>query len=820
MIEIKHDAKFDLATGRSRRETSWKNKEWLWSAFLEKISKTHHTAETQAEYFAAKKIRQDEIKDIGGFCGGYLLKGKRQSNSILHRQLITLDLDFSTMEVWEDFKMLYGCAAAIYSTHKHSEESPRFRLLTLADRPMAPDEYQAVSRRVAGNNGIENFDPTTFQPERLMYWPSTSKDAEYFFDYQDGPALNVDEVLATYRDWRDTSEWPVSEKIDKLIARGMEKQGDPLEKEGVLGAFCKTYSIHEAIEVYLSDIYESTDISDDRYTYKDGSTSGGMVVYEDKFAYSHHGTDPTSGKLCNAFDLVRLHKFGLKDEDVSEETPINKMPSHLAMLDLSTSDSRVKKVLISDRIASAQKDFEGIEIDGEETEIDDSWQENLDVDRKGNIYPSISNISLILENDKFIKGAFAVDIFVRKKVILKNLPWRKVDRATPYLRDEDEQNFIKYLEKSYNILNRANTKDAFDTHITSNEIHPVKEFLNGLKWDGTERLATLFIDFLGAADSVYTRAVTRKTLTAAVARIFKAGVKFDNVATLIGPQGSGKSTMVAKLGGIWFSDSFNFNMLHTKEAFEMILGFWLIEIGELAGLKKADIEAAKQFITKVEDSFRPAFGRNVVTNKRSCIFIATTNNRDFLTDPTGNRRFWPIDTMVTKPILSVWNDFTPEYRAQIWAEAVQLYKDGETLFLSPEIEAMAAEIQKAHIETDPRQGMVEKYLDTLLPSNWAELDTLDRKLYLNDLDPLSAIGTLQRNRVCVAEIWSECLGNNEKDINKFNTKDLHNIMKNMAGWVQNEKRVKFKKYGLQVGYYRDHSRSFESEKAGIMKNKN
>ncbi|MFA9212971.1 MAG: hypothetical protein ACEQSR_03890 [Candidatus Methylacidiphilales bacterium] len=209
---------------------NWRNKEMLWSELVEKLSETHYTAETHAEYLAAKKPRQDEIKDVGGFCGGFLTGGRRKASNVLHRQLLTLDIDFGNTSFWEDLTLIYGAAAVVYSTHKHSPDSPRLRLIMPLDRPVRPDEYEAIARRIAGVLNIELFDPTTFQPERLMYWPSTSKEAVYEFQYQDGVWLNADEILATYRDWQDSSEWPVSKRVDKILQRSMQKQGDPLEK--------------------------------------------------------------------------------------------------------------------------------------------------------------------------------------------------------------------------------------------------------------------------------------------------------------------------------------------------------------------------------------------------------------------------------------------------------------------------------------------------------------------------------------------------------------------------------------------------------------
>ena len=228
-INITHDHRLDIALGKSRREMNWKNKEWLWSDLVKRVSVTHRTAETHAEYMAAKRDRQDELKDVGGFVGGYLTGGRRKSGSVAHRQLITLDLDFAEPEFWDDFQLTFANAALMYSTHKHEADKPRLRLIMPLDRPVFADEYQAIARKIAGLLDIELFDPTTFQAERLMYWPSTSKDGEYLFEYQDGTWLNADSILSMYTDWTDSSEWPVSIKVDKVLQRNMAKQGDPLE---------------------------------------------------------------------------------------------------------------------------------------------------------------------------------------------------------------------------------------------------------------------------------------------------------------------------------------------------------------------------------------------------------------------------------------------------------------------------------------------------------------------------------------------------------------------------------------------------------------
>ena len=801
-INITHDHRLDIAIGKSRREMNWKNKEWLWSDLVKRVSVTHRTAETHAEYMAAKRDRQDELKDVGGFVGGYLTGGRRKSGSVAHRQLITLDLDFAEAGFWDDFQLTFANAALMYSTHKHEADKPRLRLIMPLDRPVFADEYQAIARKIAGLLDIELFDPTTFQAERLMYWPSTSKDGEYLFEYQDGTWLNADSILSMYTDWTDSSEWPVSVKVDKVLQRNMAKQGDPLEKPGIVGAFCRSHSIAEAIDAYLPDIYEPCEI-DGRFTYRHGSTAAGLVVYEDKYAYSHHGTDPTGGKLCNAFDLVRLHKFGLKDEDAREDTPSNKLPSYTAMVEFAVKDPKVKKLIASERISEAKMDFDGIVIEEPEENSNDEWLGDLDADKKGNLQSSHANIKTILDNDIRLKGAFGFDEFRSRKIVMRNLPWRKITYDSRFLRDEDEQNLVIYLSNIYGVLNRANSKDVLDTTIAANSFHPVRDYLKKLDWDGTERIDSLFVDYMGAADTDYVRAVTRKCLVAAVARVFNPGVKYDYVLTLVGEEGMGKSSLIGKLGQEWFSDSFSFNMLHTKEAYEQIQGVWIVEVGELTGLKRSDVEAVKHFISKREDSFRAAYARNTSTLKRQCIFVASTNNMKFLREANGNRRFWPVEVKITEPTKDVFTDLTDYEIAQIWAEAVYLYKAGEPLFLDKQLEEEARNVQKQHTEDDDRAGAILKYLETLIPENWEDMTVFQRRAFLQgDDDETMAIGVHVRGRICVAEIWCELLGGTAKDMTSQNTKAIHTIMQSMKGWRQSKSKQRFKQYGLQMAYMR------------------
>lgn len=805
-MKVIHDGSFDLATGASRHAKTWKNAQWSWAYLVEKLSVTHRTAETFAEYMAAPKSRQDEIKDIGGFVGGYLTGGRRKNKTVAHRQLVTLDIDFGTMGVWEDFKIQYDCAALVYSTHKHSAAAPRLRLIIPLDREVFVDEYEAICRRLAGNMDINVFsDITTFRPSQLMYWPSTPVDGEFFFDLQDGPWLSADEILATYHNWRDSSEYPVGLQEKEKVVRDIKKQEDPLEKKGIVGAFCRTYDMHQVITELLSAQYVHTD-DENRYTYLGGSTAGGLVVYEDKFAFSHHGSDPTSGKLSNAFDLCRVHLYGDRDDDAREDTPPNRMPSYLAMSEFCTGIPAVRQRVVTERLEQAAADFGGAyeESAGDTpaAEEDLTWMSQLKVDTKAGILSTIENAVLILENDQRLKGAIAYDDFEKQDVALRSLPWRKVTKETRYLTDTDDANMWNYFEALYKIAVTGKIEAAMRIVAHRHKFHPVRDYLTSLKWDGIERVETLFIDYLGAEDSKYIRTITRKDLVAGVARIMKPGIKFDETIILCGPEGVGKSTILARLGGPWFSDSFSFSMLGSKQAEEQVQGVWIMEIPEMNGLKKSETTAGKAFLSRQTDRFRVSYGKRVEHFPRQILTIGTSNEDNPLKGHM-NRRFWPILTMAQRPTKSVFDDFTEAQVAQVWAEAVELYNGGEDLYLDDAMKLEAKQRQQAFSETDEREGMIRDFLETLLPAEWDKWSLTERQVWLVSDVSIRVTGTRYRDRVCVAEIWCELMGNEAAGMTAYNTRFIHEILAGMSDWKRAKSGThRFPIYGTQRVYIR------------------
>lgn len=787
---MRYNGKLDIAIGTSAKTLNWINKKMLWSDLVDKIRKEHKTHETYKEYLKASKDEQSKIKDVGGFVGGYLKNGRRKPENVLYRQLLTLDIDFAYMEFWEDFTLNFHNAAILHSTHKHSESNPRFRLIMPLSRNLNNDEYVAVGRKVASILGIDLFDSTTFEPNRLMYWQSTSSDMDYYFKVQDGEWLDCDEILGMYNDWHDSSLWATAQRESDKIKSTLKQQEDPAIKKGVVGVFCRTYTVSEAIEKFLSEEYTPVDNMDNRYTYIKGTTSGGLIIYDDKFAYSHHGTDPCGGKLCNAFDLVRIHKFGHLDD---KEQSTEKAKSYIAMVDFAMKDVEVKKIIAEENIKDANYDFsERADLEN----IDNTdWMQHLEIDKNGRYLSTAANINLILQEDARLKGIFKQNNFDNKRYVFYSPPWRKINNPEP-IRDVDFSGLRNYIETIYGIVGNLKIDDSVSLVFEKNSYHPIKEYLDSLIWDGESRIDNLLIDYFGVDDTPYHREVIRITLVAAVARVFNPGVKFDTVLVLVGEQGTGKSTFVNKLSMDWGSDTFL--TVHGKEAFEQLHGAWIIEMAELSGLKKAEVESIKHFISKQEDTFRPAYGRTSETYKRQCVFIGTINTRNFLRDSSGNRRFLPVDIKQKNATKSVFNDFRGEELNQIWAEATSLYKSGVSLILSKEASFEALKQQREHSEEDERAGVIEQYLETELPDNWGDIGLQERRFYLDSPTKTGIV----REVVCVAEVWCECLNKELHAMDRWKTREINDILRNLPNWEQQSSTKNFKNYGKQKYYTR------------------
>jgi predicted P-loop ATPase len=773
-----------IAYGNNRQAKTWVNKTITFDELKERLKVTIRTPESAEEYAKFNKAKRDAVKDHGGFVAGALKGGRRKVDTVELRSMVALDGDRIDKAFLENYEANAPYTSLLYTTHSSTDDDPRVRLVYPLTRDVTPEEFVAVSRYLAQMLGIDYFDECSYLPNQLMYWPSTPSNGSFVFLDVEKEWLDPDEVLASHPEWTDPTRLPTSSRESRANTTTSAKVQDPLDKEGAVGFFNRAFfPIGRAIEKFLSDVYEPTD-NENRWHYIQSSSMAGVEIIEGgKFVYSHHAKDPAYLKLCNAFDLVRIHKFG--DDDVKK--------SFNAMCELAMQNEEVKRIAMEEKLAQAEADFNA---------TDGDWMTRLKYQpRSGQLENSVYNLNLILNNDPDF-ASFAFNELANRIQITGPLPWERPE-GNAFWRDADTAQLKSIIDIRYLPFSSRNHDVAFTKVADDRHFHPVRDYLDSLpEWDGIERVEDLFIRYLQADDTPYVRAVTRKTFAAAVARVYVPGIKFDCVPVLDGDQGIGKSTIVKDLvTSEYYSETLSLTDMDDKSGAEKLQGFWAVEIGELAGMKKADIEKVKAFLSTCDDKYRPSYGKVVESHPRQCIIIATVNGeRGYLRDITGNRRFWIIK-LHQKKQKKTW-DFTPEYRAQFWAEAKEIWKSGEKLYLEGDLLEAAEEAQQSAMEVDERLGMVEEYLNTRLPDDWVDMDLFQRRNFLqgSEFGMPEHKGAVLRTEVSNAEIWCECYGKSLQELKPTDSYAIAALMAQLPNWERTTSIKRQPIYGRQRLY--------------------
>ena len=365
--------------------------------------------------------------------------------------------------------------------------------------------------------------------------------------------------------------------------------------------------------------------------------------------------------------------------------------------------------------------------------------------------------------------------------------------------DNDDAGLRMYTEKLLGYRTEAAVKDALVQAAMTRSHNPLQDYLNGLVWDGVPRLDTVYIDYFGDEDNIYTREVGRKSLTAAVARAMQPGIKYDTMVVISGPQGTCKTTFVERIGKSW-QTSLLVSFKDPKAVAEVLQNNWIVEIAELSSLNKADNNTVKQIITQTSDEYRAAYARSTEKHKRHSVFFGTTNDMEYLKDPTGNRRFWPIHCG-PKPEKHIWEELTPQAVDQLWAEAVTYWRIGEPLILSKEAEAIAETRREEHLERDELEGLIAAFLERPVPSDWLKMASSQREMFLSGADK-KEYELVLRDRICVAEIWRECLEEYRKNIRQQDSRRIARIMDRMPEWERTKIIWFGTDYGRQKGWIR------------------
>lgn len=774
---------FSLGSPENRGRS--KNTKESWRKFKRRFENPWVTPEKYHQFKKFPDKRQQALKNSNGwFIRCPVKDGVRNRDSILPSDLITLDVDYATPEYLDRIlsgEVLPGIELFVHSSRSHTPEKPRLRIGIPVKGKVSADRYQAASRIVAqmADPELEYIDKVSSRPAQMMFLPTCSVDMEkhYVFYEQAGELLDVEDMIETWEltngSADDIGNLPRYKGEDEL-RQAAEKAEDPLEKDGPIGDWCRAWSITELVMGRedgtpgpLADIYEPTEWSQGaitRMTYKHGSTSNGAVVYEDKFIFSHHGSDPTQEMLVNAYDAVRVHLFGDKDKKVDPDEPMGKRPSVEEMKKFMGGDSAFRQQQAESRydmdsklLDDATEDMD-IEIDEDYVRPDDDdddldaeellgrpldsikteedrhiarrrakapkppkrWiAKELELTDDGIIKTTMHNIALIIMNDPRFWRRIGYNEFNYQIVVTSDIKSRT--KLIPEFIVKDRVNGDRWQEIN-DIIIRATIEgpagkgqpgygikvgkemvhDAVRLAAMANRFHPVIEFLEDCYDDekhDPECLETVFIDYYGAEDNVYTRQASKMAMIAAVARVMEPGCKFDFAVIFEGPQGIGKSSGVkALIGKEWFGE-IDVDLKDRKSIAEQIAGKWALELPELSAMHKSEANDAKAFMTRQHDDVRMSYDRNISILPRQCIIFGTTNDREYLRDTTGNRRYWPIFCHTN----SVDTVGLALARRRIWKAAYVAYLEmrkaqphGELpLFLTGEAAEIAEKLQHA-----------------------------------------------------------------------------------------------------------------------------
>ena len=818
------DSTYTIAVGRSRRDTEWHNTTVTWGK-LKELLRHRRTACTLREYQQLSKEEQGRIKDVGGFVGGELkADGRRTADNIKCRTLLTIDVDHATKL---PTKIAPRYALIVYSTHSHTPEAPRYRVVAPLSRPCDDIEYQAVAHYMAAGLGVDIVDMTSCEPSRLMYWAAAPKDADVFYYQQDGEPVDVDAVLATYKDYTNAAEWAGSPQggsprvgRPRTTPRDTSaRMEDPRTKDNIVGSWCRTYDCIDVLEQMIPNLYKPAGFN--RYTHIGSSSWGGLCIYDNgTFCYSYHESDPIGGQLLNAWDLYRLTHYAHLDAQAAATTRIDRLPSYTAMAEYALTIPEVKQDYLAHSKARNTADLgevgfsfaEATTTTDTEEGDPDSWLNELATDAKGNIANTLTNYALILQHDpNAIKGRVVYDEFRGEKRVVGNLQWERTGGAS--WTDADTACLALYIDRTYKLRSKDFLTMMLDAVTQGNDFrrNVVQEFIEQAQWDGTPRVDNLFIKYLGAEDNDYSRMITRKSLVACVARAYKPGVKYDQITVLVGSQGIGKSSILRKLagGGDLFMDSFTMDARSNKMQ-EGVRGAWIIEIPELEGFYKQDMNVIKSFVSKQSDTYRPAYGREQIKVPRTCVFFATTNDGDFLRDSSGNRRFWILQCGEPQAPLS---ELTPREVAQVWAEAKVIYDSGkEQLYLNKAESEELAKRQRDYDMDNDLLGELQAFLEILLPSDWEAYSKLERRAYIQARksgtpyfrrtkygDVQRIEGVVQRTEISAVEVLNEFFGEDNGRAN-IQTRKANNLLRKLENLREGNRKRLNGGYGTQKCY--------------------
>lgn len=728
------------------------------------------TKETMLEYQNGDKDFKLKCKDKGGFIAGSSLNNKRDAISIQSRNMITLDMDYCPPNILDILKDKQDNSKElnfpffVYSTHSHTPENPRLRLIVPLKDAISVEKYEPIGRAIANIIGIEYFDATTFQINRIMYFPSVSIDGDYVcqsYGLEDWNILDAEDMLDRYMDYLNIAEFQKPHFIGGLSIEKIKKgqiSSSKKTKFRIVNAFNIEYTITQAIDTFLQDEYVKGK-HNDRYTYTDGESKDGLVILNDEYAYSHHATDPAQGRLLNAFDIVRIHKFGKQDVETTDQLQYekyDKSTSFASMVEFIRNNvpSVMKHMPEIQQLTKNEKEFSTgqVEVDANSVEADD-WRMTLDMTgTKSERHPKSNarNISIIFQNDEYFKDLFYMDSLKDAICFYRTPAWNNEKSRGDLVTDDDDSEIRIYLNQVYQIAGKDLIYDSVIHQASKKRIHPIRTFLAQLpEWDGVKRIEDIVCKLYDIQPNEYYKAASKSWWVGIVQRIMHPGSKFDMILVISGQQGIGKSQFGKSIATLnWNGGMSNIDVqpnyfgddelpFDKKDAYEQLGGIMIYELPEFEKYyKKSDASTIKSFVSKTSDKFRKSYGRRVAEYRRQCVFIATTNDNKPLRDRTGNRRFLPFYSRMPKNTSRLYDEkyWNEDIRNQCLAEAMYYFEEGFNPMssFSDEAKRIWDELNdKATIENDSLP-IVEMYVNNKFPKNFYDLTFEQMKEYYRE----------------------------------------------------------------------------------------
>ena len=402
----------------------------------------------------------------------------------------------------------------------------------------------------------------------------------------------------------------------------------------------------------------------------------------------------------------------------------------------------------------------------------------LDTTEKGGVRNSIKNCLTVFQHDPLLSGAIAYNLLTDRTDIVKPIGY---DRSPGTSMTDTDMKYIRlYLEENYDLTSEKKIIDAADLAAHQNSYHPVRDYLNSLAWDGTERIRYCLHHFLGAEADEYTFQALRLFLLGAIHRAFRPGCKFEVMLCLVGGQGAGKSTFFRLLAGKdeWFSD--DLRKLDDENVYRKLQGHWIIEMSEMIATANAkSIEEIKSFLSRQKEVYKIPYETHPADRLRQCVFGGTSNAMDFLPlDRSGNRRFLPVQVCPEQAEVHILEDEAASraYLQQVWAEAMTIYRAGGwKLTFSPEMVHYLKEHQKDFMPEDTKAGMIQAFLDS----------------YAGDT-------------VCSKQLYKEALNHAFDEPKQWEIREINEIMNQcVTGWTYFSNPRSFAGYGRQKGWERE-----------------